>query len=252
MPDKRCHRGPDPEDDELFAPVVWPTLRKATSDLCWLLDHDYAMASSVELVGNRFNLARRQRVAIARCACSNEARQRRRQHQVEPDQLRGQELWLDGYNVLTAVESALAGGVILLGNDGCCRDMAGVHARYRRVNETIPALSLIGELTAQWGVTECHWWLDRPISNSGRLKQLILKTAADSGWSWQVELVYNPDKVLSETDRTIASSDSVILDRCQRWINLARTVIALRVPQARLVDLDISSHSSPLQGNPSD
>jgi len=36
-------------------------------------------------------------------------RQRRRQHEVPATDLRDQELWLDGFNVLTGIEAALAG-----------------------------------------------------------------------------------------------------------------------------------------------
>jgi hypothetical protein len=99
-------------------------------------------------------LSRRQRIAIARCACSRQAQARRQGHCVAASQLREQELWLDGFNVLTAVETALGGGVILVGRDGCCRDVAGIYSHYRKVEETVPALQAIGRMTSQWGVAQ--------------------------------------------------------------------------------------------------
>ena len=233
------HRGADPEDERSFGASRLPTLRQATSDLCWLLDHGYGIASATELVGDRYHLTRRQRIAIARCACSGEAKERRDGHCVAPPQLRGQELRLDGLNVLTAVETALGGGVILIGRDGCCRDVAGIYSHYHKVEETVPALRAIGQLASQWAVTKCHWWLDSPVDNSGRLKGILQEVAAEAGWPWQVELVTNPDRVLSATDQIVSSSDHAILDRCQRWFNLARQVIAKHVPQARIVDLGL-------------
>lgn len=233
------HRGADPEDERSFGVGRLPTLRRATSDLCWLLDHGYGIASATELVGDRYHLTRRQRIAIARCACSQEAKERRDGHCVAPLQLQGQELWLDGLNVLTAVETALGGGVILIGRDGCCRDLAGIYSHYHKVEETVPALRAIGQLGSQWGVAKCHWWLDSPVNNSGRLKGIIQEVATEAGWPWQVELVTNPDRVLSATDQVVSSSDHAILDRCQRWFNLARQVIAHHVPQARIVDLGL-------------
>ena len=233
------HRGADPEDERSFGASRLPTLRQATSDLCWLLDHGYGIASATELVGDRHHLTRRQRIAIARCACSGEAKERRDGHCVAPPQLRGQELWLDGLNVLTSVETALGGGVILIGRDGCCRDVAGIYSHYHKVAETVPALRAIGQLASQWAVTKCHWWLDSPVDNSGRLKGILQEVAAEAGWPWQVELVTNPDRVLSATDQIVSSSDHAILDRCQRWINLARQVIDKHAPQARIVDLGL-------------
>ncbi|MGA3181561.1 MAG: DUF434 domain-containing protein [Verrucomicrobiota bacterium] len=232
------HRGADPEDERLFGAGRLAALRQATGELCWLLDHGYGIGCATELVGDRHHLARRQRAAIARCACSRAAQQRRQAHCVGPDQLRGQELWLDGFNVLTAVETALGGGVILIGRDDCCRDAAGVHSRYRKVEETLPALGAIGQMAAQWEVSRCHWLLDSPVNNSGRLKAIILEAAAGTGWPWEVELVANPDRVLSVTDRVVSSSDHAILDRCQRWFNLVRQVIASQVPAAHVVDLN--------------
>jgi hypothetical protein len=190
----------------------------------------------VELVGNRYSLTRRQRVAVARCACTDEEAERRQQRQVRPEDLQAEELWLDGFNVLTVLESALGGGVVLLGRDGCCRDVAGLHRRYRKVEETIPALRLLGEMARDWGVAQCRWWLDKPVSNSGRLKALLLDVAEEAGWNWQAELVPNPDYVLSHATQIVATSDSVVLDNCQRWFNCARLLIDTRVPQAHVLD----------------
>jgi hypothetical protein len=104
------------------------------------------------------------------------------------------------------------------------------------VHETAFALRVVGELTAQWGVAKCRWWLDRPVNNSGRLKKIILDMAAGAGWPWEVELVQNPDRVLSATEQIVSSSDHVILDRCQRWLNLARLAIGGRIPKAWVLD----------------
>ena len=241
MARQQTHRGLAPKDDRLFSDRQHPALRAAASDLCWLLDRGYAARSALVLVGNRHNLTSRQRNGVARYACSHEDVQRHQQRRVEPVQLHGQELWLDGFNVLTVLESALAGGIVILGRDGCCRDIAGIHRRYRKMSETVSALRMVGETAAAWGVTCCRWWLDKPVSNSGRLKTLILETAAASGWNMEAELTFSPDHVLSHTDQVIATSDGIVLDRCQRWVNLVRLIIAERIPQVRLLDLAASS-----------
>ncbi len=236
------HRGADPEDERSFGARRLPDLRQAVHDVCWLLDRGYGISSATELAGDRYRLSRRQRIAVARCSCSTAARDRRQAHCVTAVELRGQELWLDGFNLLTAVETALGGGVILVGRDGCCRDVAGVYSHYHRVQETVPALQAIGRMAAQWGVSQCRWWLDSPVFNSGRLKGIILKVAAEGCWPWQVELVTNPDRVLSAAPQVVSSADHVILDRCQRWFNVARQVITSEVPQARVVNLSPEDH----------
>jgi hypothetical protein len=49
--------------------------------------------------------------------------------------------------------------------------------------------------------------------------------AAEAGWNAQVELVFSPDGVLSRGKQIVATSDGIILERCQRWVNLTRIVI---------------------------
>lgn len=218
---------------------MWSRLRRATDDLCWLLNRGYAARSALELVGNRYELSVRQRSAVARCACSDEAAQDRARREVHASELKGQELWIDGLNVLTGLEVALSGGVTLIGRDACCRDVAGIHRQYRRVEETIPSLRLIGTVTTAWGVTRCRWWLDKPVSNSGRLKSVILELAAEAGWDWDAELVFSPDAILSKTEQIVASSDSIILDRCRGWLNLVRVLVTEQIPNARIVDLSL-------------
>ena len=237
MARQQKHRGVAPGDDEFFADKQLPTLRTAAAELCWLLDRGYASRSAIELVGNRHTLTERQRMALGRCACSHEDAALRESKRVEPEQLRGQELWIDGYNVLTLLESALAGGIVLLGRDGCCRDIAGIHRRYRKMDETMEALRFIGETAAAWGVTCCRWYLDKPVSNSGRLKTLILQTARDAGWEVSVELTFSPDHVLSHTKEIIATSDGIVLERCERWVNLVREIVESKIPKARMVEL---------------
>jgi hypothetical protein len=52
-----------------------------------------------------------------------------------------------------------------------------------------------------------------------------------------VELSFSPDHVLSHTVEIIATSDGIVLDRCQRWVNLTRLIVTDRLPQTRLLDL---------------
>ena len=229
MPDQRQHRGRHPEDDRLFAADQWPALRGAVADLSWLLTREYASPSALKLVGDRYSLAQRQRIAVARCACSDQARASRESRRVQPEQLRGKHLAIDGFNALTTIEAALSGGVLLLARDGCLRDMASVHGTYRQVEETLPAVELAAECIARWQPAACTWFLDAPVSNSGRLKTLLGETSQRTGQVWQIELVPSPDRVLTSHGGVVASADSVILDRCGEWLNLTSHVLGNRI-----------------------
>jgi len=212
-------------------------LRQAVTDLSWLLSRGYADKSALKLVGDRFQLNFRQRMAVMRCSCSDFALAHRQNNRVSPEELAGQTLLIDGYNVLTTVEAALAGGIIILGRDGCYRDMASMHGSFRKVRETAPAISLVGKVLTDLNVPQCTWYFDSPVSNSGRLKNIVLQTAEQNGWNWQVELVHNPDPILAGTDGIVATADSVILDRCKQWFNFTRTILDTCIPEANVVDM---------------
>ncbi|MCC6127523.1 MAG: DUF434 domain-containing protein [Pirellulales bacterium] len=237
MPDIRTHRGPHPEDARLFGPEARPVLAEAARDLCWLLSKGYAPDSSLKLVGDRYALAARQRAAVARCSTSDRQVNERLRREAAEITLRNRPLWLDGYNVLTTVEAALGGGLILVARDGAFRDMASMHGSYRKVSETLPALKILGELLAEFEVSECVWLLDRPVSNSGRLKKIMEWLAAENHWPWRIELAASPDAVLSDTPEIVATADSAILDRCKQWFNLAAAAVTRRVPHAWILDL---------------
>ncbi|UCF33556.1 MAG: DUF434 domain-containing protein [Phycisphaerales bacterium] len=263
MPDRRKHRGAHPEDRRLFAEAHHQTLRTAVQEYSWLLTRGYAQDSALKLVGDRHGLTARQRLAVMRSSCSDESLARRQRSEVllegisssasedhaeastsasEPlgsdsAETTGFTLALDGYNVLITVESALSGGLILIGRDGCYRDLASVHGTYRKVEETRPAIGIIVDSLLDADIQHLTWYLDRPVSNSGRLRALILDVLQERSAEWEVELVDSPDRALAAFDGLVASSDSWVLDQCGAWVNLAARVINANAPDAWKVDL---------------
>lgn len=243
MPDTRSHRGAHPKDAEDFAPSRLTVLRAATADLSWLLTRGYPARRALDLVGDRFALRSRQRKAVGRCAASEADRRRRAVGRVGASEIAGRAVHIDGYNVLLTVEAALGGGVLLRGRDGLLRDMAAMSRHYKRVEETRRALDLLGEHLATFEPREVRWLFDRPISNSGRLRALMLSLAEERGWPWRVDLVANPDRPLKRTasdeDVIVATADSGILDAGVRWTNLAHEVVEASVDDPWLVDLEV-------------
>lgn len=236
MPDKRKHRGPHPGDEKLFAPEAISDLRLALSDFSLLLTKGYAEKSALKLVGDKFSLTERQRRAVMRSACSDQQLALRSGHHIKINNLAGESIAIDGYNVLITIEAAMSGGVILAGRDGCCRDLASIHGTYRKVTETIPALCLIAEFLHEHNADNVLWLLDSPVSNSGRLKTLIGELAEQNKWDWEIELLLSPDAELIKTSHIVATSDSIILDGCRRWVNLATEIIKKELTSAWIIN----------------
>ncbi|HEY0603156.1 MAG TPA: DUF434 domain-containing protein [Herpetosiphonaceae bacterium] len=235
--DKQQHRGAHPEDRRLFAADWLATLRIATAELSWLLNHGYPITASLKLVGDRHRLNERQRIAIARAACTDESRVRRQASRVERSDVRDADLIVDGFNLLITIEAALSQGVLLHCRDSCIRDLASVHGSYRSVQETDRALELIGGTLAALAPRSVLWLLDKPISNSGRLAAKIRELAQQQSWPWSVEVIFNPDAAIVASERIAVTSDAIVLDGSRRWFDLKSHLIERHLPNAWLVDL---------------
>jgi hypothetical protein len=235
-PDSRKHRGAHPEDKRLFAEDKLPVLREATGELSWLLTRGYSATSSIKLVGDRHSLTDRQRLAIARAACSDMQKDGRRRTCLSAEDFAGEPLAIDGFNLIITIEAALSGGVLLGCRDGCLRDLSSVHGSYRSVEETETAIRLIGETLERLQAGAATWFLDKPVSNSGRLAEHIA-AVGHRGRRWAVKVVMNPDAAIASAELVTISSDSMVLDRASRWMNLSRYLVERSLPSAWIVDL---------------
>lgn len=199
-------------------------------ELSWLLTRGYAEKAALKLVGDRYQLTRRQRYAVGTCACSDEwlDKRLRTQLRARPDDLAGRALRVDGFNVLITLEAALSGALVLIGRDGVRRDLSRQKRAYRTVRQTRPAAVLVGERLAACGVRSVDWCLDRPKSNSGRLATLLREVAEAHAWPWEVRLTDGTDRLVADAPDVAVSSDSWILDNAAAWVDLAGAIVAVR------------------------
>ncbi len=143
--------------------------------------------------------------------------------------------------MLLTVETAISGGVLLLGRDGVLRDLSALSRHYRQLAVTRPALVTIGRFLATQRVERVRWLFDRPISNSGRLRGLALELARDNGWPWTAELDDDPDGALVACGGLVATADSAVLEGCVGWVNLVREIVEATCDGAWVVDLSTGS-----------
>lgn len=240
-------RGRHPQDAQQFDPQYHPALRQASFDLSWLLGRGYPLTAALKLVGDRFQLLQRQRLAVGRAAASPQQVADRHARCLSVDQLAGQIIAIDTFNLLLTLETWIGGGVILRCCDRTLRDMASVHGTYRRVEATWEILRAVTSWLHFAEVAEVQWLIDQPVSNSGRLKQMLLQayqelpTAVSS-----VELVPDPDRILSTSSAVVISGDHVILDRCQRWWNAAAFFCGLDSANAQPALPVLQDHHHPM------
>lgn len=219
------NRGKNTGDDVIFGSQKQvDKLKMAVQDMMYLLSRGYAEKASSELVGNRYKLKTRQIQALRGASASKQQIKHRKDKQLEVSDLKNKILYLDGFNVLILMESLLSGAYIFEGADGCFRDLSGVHGTYKRVNQTQKA-----------EVQKIIWIFDKPVSNSGRIKQIVLDFAHENKLNWEAELEFNPDKFLAENSEIAVSSDALILDHCQQWFNLIAHLITVEKLEVNLI-----------------
>lgn len=232
-------RGSESGDIDFFSQNEVGRLRYAQEELNFLLDRNYPMAPIIKLVGDRYQLSSRQRLALQRSTCKTRSYELRKAKELPIERFKEGTVYIDGFNLIITLEVALSGGIILLGQDGAMRDLAGLRGNYKIIDKTDKALKLLGKVFEELEAREIWFYLDAPISNSGRLKQKILEYGAN--WPLQVkaDVISSPDVVLRTLDRVV-TTDAVILDACRGYFNLAAYCIQKYILDANIIDLGIN------------
>ena len=57
--------------------------------------------------------------------------------------LAGQEVWIDGFNIIITLEVLLSGSFLFVGMDGAIRDLAALRGTYRIIPETAEAVRIL-------------------------------------------------------------------------------------------------------------
>lgn len=224
MPEnKNVRRGYAPADEKEFGEEALAVLRKAGGEISWLINRGYPIKNAAVFVGNHYMLSERQRLALVRSIAPEKSLAVRREKRLDGS-LEGKTVVIDGFNLIITLEVALSGSTILRCMDGTIRDLAGLRGTYRLIDKTDLAIERIGKRLSELGIAKAVFYLDAPVSNSGRLKARIDSLLSACPFEVRVELTGNADVVLEKKDMVI-TSDAIILDKCKSWINLASDII---------------------------
>ena len=212
-------RGYVPEDDRNFSPDALKIMRRASRQVCYLVNEGYDLKQAATFVGNHFLLSERQRLAVVRSVATREQLEIRKAKEIPLDELSGREIWIDGFNTVITLEVMLSDSILFTCMDGTIRDLAALRGTYRIIPETAKAVRIFLTVLKENHVRKVNILLDEPVSNSGRLKALIAEVAEECSVQTDLKILRNVDRELYQKENVI-TSDSIILDRCASWINL--------------------------------
>ena len=190
-------------------------------------DKGYDLKQACTFVGNHFLLSERQRLAIMRSVATRDQLEGRRKKRVPFAELAGQAVWIDGFNTVITLEVMLSDSILFSCMDGTVRDLAALRGTYRIIDVTESAVRAMLDCLEEAQVGEVHILLDKPVSNSGRLKTLIAEVGEKYSFDLDITIQKDVDRVLYEKENVV-SSDSIILDRCRSWVNLNEAYLSKR------------------------
>lgn len=225
---KTTNRGFNAEDIKFFSPEKVDVLNTAQEDVQYLLDRGYKIKPVIELVGGHYQFSSRQRISLQRATATTEQYIIRKSKNLPLNEIKNGCLHVDGFNLIISLEVALSKSLMLLGSDGVLRDIAGLRGTYFIIDKTDEALDLIAQTLMEFEVPEVKFYLDAPVSNSGKLKLKITEHFEKTNIPFEVLIVKNPDTILSQMERVV-TGDSVILDNCISWFNLSRKIIEEKI-----------------------
>lgn len=236
---KVVKRGYVPTDEKEFGAESIPKLRKAGCDLDYLINQGYPIKGASVFVGNHYLLSERQRLALVRAISEKENIAIRKSKELRTHEGQGSlkdcVVNIDGFNTIITLEVAFSGSTLLKCMDGTIRDLAGLRGTYRLIDKTEQAIVQIGNVLESEHIKKAVFYLDAPVSNSGKLKERIIQLLENCNFEVEVQNINNVDQVLS-TLENVVTSDAIILDKCKSWFNLTKAAIQNEMGEYTFVD----------------
>ncbi|MBS7130826.1 DUF434 domain-containing protein [Clostridium paraputrificum] len=231
---KITRRGYVPTDEKEFKNQNLYKLYKASDDLLYLLNRGYKIKGASTFVGNHYLLSERQRLALVRGISKYDDVIKRKDKEIT-NLSNIEVVHIDGFNTIITLEVALSNSLIIKSMDETIRDLAGLRGTYSIIDKTEIAIKLIGEFLLEHKIKKAIFYLDKPVSNSGRLKMKILELFEGSELQIEVENIDNVDSIL-QSKENVVSSDAIILDNCISWINVNRNIIEEKISNENCID----------------
>ena len=212
-----------PEPIEL---AVTRRLVEAGADFLYLLERGYDRRVALDLVTGRWGLSKLERLALYRSVFDSTTSTARRRKLVRrvPERLA-----VDGFNVLSTVQAALIGDVLVEATDGFIRDLSATVRKVRVTPILVTALSLTLLYLAKASPQEVLIVFDAQVSRSGELAGAARGLMASLSLNGSALTSRRADAYLSSLSPSyvIATSDSVVVDRALRVMDLGGKVATI-------------------------
>lgn len=201
------------------------SIEKASIDIRYLLDRGYPQKGTVNFVCNHYRLDEGSRHLLSRTVIAGSVSEKRRLKFLSCDKIHGNNIIIDGYNIIIGMESILEKKAVLC-DDGVVRDIKGISRNFRTSENTYKAIELILSFLKDKNPSQVHFLLDSQISKSGMFAKSLLENINHYGLQGGAKTSRHVDHDLKYSHDIVASSDGVIIDSAEKVVNFLFCLIS--------------------------
>lgn len=210
----------------LYLQSVDERINEAAIDFKYLIERGYTRNVALKIVANRYGLDRDGQMAIYRSIYPQHVSHSIFRKKAGRSDIRSMKLAIDWYNVLITVDSGVHSDALYLGTDGFIRDIRGIHGKIGLLRDIVDTISLITAFLSKVKPRELVIYLEKNISRSGEMAKILPEIFSTFDLSIdRIALTKTVDKELISEKEIVATSDSVILGKVGRAIDLASEVL---------------------------
>jgi len=198
------------------------SLHDAREDLRDLLNKDYKKKMALDFVCNHYSLKKEDRNILARTTYSKDVSAETMGKESSSEDLNGEELLIDAYNVIITIESVLFDDPLVC-DDGVVRDGRGVFGKYEITEKTVTSLERINDFLKKKGILKAVFFIDKNVSKSGDLASAI--RAFD--WDSDVDAILSEkvDSTLRSKKALVATADYGIIKYVDRFVDIPKSLL---------------------------
>ncbi|KYC49427.1 MAG: hypothetical protein AMQ74_01427 [Candidatus Methanofastidiosum methylothiophilum] len=192
---------------------------KASDDLYLLLNRGYPKTYALRFVCDHYCLKNEERYLLSRTVFSKSYIIKTKEKKVSLKDIKKSFLFIDGYNVIITTESVLMGKAFV-SMDGLLRDTRNVSKKHRITKETFESINLIMNLLEKYPPKNTQVLLDKMMSKSGKLAQIIRHEMEERNLKGGSEAVSSVDHELKNCNGIVATNDSAIISEISKFIDI--------------------------------
>lgn len=192
-------------------------IHDASMDLKYLLNRGYNKTSAVTFVCNHYQLEKADRHFLARAVFSDDVVIKTLEKKLSIEEIQGNDIVIDGFNVLITVEAVLKNEAIIC-DDSVLRDLQGIFGKYELNESTEKALQEIFYILKKYSPRSVTFFFDKQVSHSGDLCSRVRPY-------FSCETVQHVDLTISELNKITATSDSVLIGKVDHFIDIPLEIL---------------------------